>query len=385
MYKFAFKNLWLKKSRSILALIGLSVAIIGIISLISISLGIKYEVTNMFSKMDGVTVLQKGVFNDAQSYLSLDYKKKLEVFQESKVVVPTVSGIAADFEKKGSILQAKPLGGLVSFIGVSVSDASKLKQGSLYNPKITKGRSLKSYDNKNVLIGQSIADDYDKTVGSKIYFNGETFKVVGIFNQDSKLFNRMVILPLKEAQKITHRDSNTIGFFYIELKNPSNAEKLADKINFRYEDKGLDASTGSGFAGEISGVMNSLDLFFYAISSIALFIGAIGIINTMLMSVLERTKEFGILKAVGWTNSNILKLIMYESLFLGLIGGIIGLIISIILIKFIAPYFLTFTMIITPTLIIGSIILSLILGIIGGIYPAWKASKLDPVKAIRFE
>ena len=385
MYKFAFKNLWLRKSRSLFALVGLSVAIIGIIGLISISSGIKYEVTSMFSKMEGVTVMQKGVFDDTQSYLSLDYKKKLEAFQESKIVVPSISGIAVDVEKKGRVIKSAPMGGVITFIGVDVSEASKLPKGSVYNPHITRGRELKSYDTKDVIIGKTVADDYDKTIGSKIYFNGETFQIVGIFEQDSKFFNRMIILPIEEAQKITHRDSDMVGFYYIEPKNPSDSEKLADKINFRYEDEGLEASSGSGFAGEISGIMKSLDLFFYGVSSIALFVGAIGIINTMLMSVLERTKEFGILKAVGWTNTDILKLIIFESIFLGLIGGSIGIILSIILVKFIAPHFLTFTMIITPQLIIMSFLLSLLLGIIGGIYPAWRASKLDPVKAIRFE
>ena len=385
MYKFAFRNLWLKKSRSALALVGLSIAIIGIITLVSISAGIKYEVTNVISKMEGVTVMQADVFDDTQSYVSLSYKDDLESFSESKVVIPTVSGLAVNFEGKGRTLEAAPLGGMVALMGIDVREAVKSEKGGLYNPEILRGRFLKPNDKYSVMIGQAIADDYNKAVGSKVEFNNEKFTVVGIFTSDSNIFDRMVVIPIDIAQELTNRDSDTVGFFYIELKNPADAENLAKKINFRYEDDDLDATSGSGFAGEISGLLGNLDLFFYGVSSIALLVGAVGIINTMLMSVMERTKEFGILKAVGWTNDNILKLIIFESIFLGIIGGIIGIVIAVILVKFVAEPLLTFPMLITLDLVIEAFIIALILGVVGGVYPAWRASKLDPVQAIRFE
>lgn len=384
MYKVALKNLTVKKSRTALAMTGLIIAVVGIISLISISDGIRYEVTKTVSMLEGVMVMQKGVLDDTASYLPLSYKSKFENINEVSVVLPSVSGIAVDFEKGGAELKAEILGGMVGLFGIDASEASKLREGTLYNPKIIQGRFLKASDKYSVIMGESLAEDYKKTVGSKVHFNGKDFKVVGIFESDSAAYERMIMLPVDIAQDLTGRDPDTIGFFYIELKNAKDAEKVASKINFRYEDEDIKATSASGFAGQIEVMLGSIDAFMIGISSIALMVGVVGILNTMLMSVKERTREFGILKAVGWTSEDVIKLILYESIFLGLLGGIVGIIISIGLVS-LASAVLAFPLKITLGTIIYAFVVSVLAGIIGGVYPAWRTSKLDPVAAIRYE
>ena len=130
--------------------------------------------------------------------------------------------------------------------------------------------------------------------------------------------------------------------------------------------------------------MGIMDLFFYVMASISLIIAGIGIVNAMLMSVLERTKEFGVLKAVGWENDDLLKLIIEESILIGVVGGIIGIIISVAIVEILNNY-MPFSLLITKELIGEAFLFSVIAGIVGGIYPAWRVTKIDPIQAIRGE
>jgi putative ABC transport system permease protein len=168
---------------------------------------------------------------------------------------------------------------------------------------------------------------------------------------------------------------------YVELNDPKDAEDVAKKINFKFDE--IEAKTGAGFAEDIGGLLSSVDAFFVIISSIALFVGALGIINTMLMSVMERYREFGILRAVGWTRDNLMRLIFYESFFIGIIGSVVGCVLG---------YSATMAMgammglkpAATPGLMATAFILGILLSIIGGLYPAYRASRLDPIEAIRY-
>ena len=194
----------------------------------------------------------------------------------------------------------------------------------------------------------------------------------------------MVVTTLEQAQKIIGFSSDTVSEFIVETRDPSQASKLAKKINFRYSD--LDAKTSSEWAEEFSSMLEQVNVFFMLISSIAVLVGAIGILNTMLMSVIERYKEFGILRALGWTRGDLTKLIIYESFVLGLSGGSLGALLGYLTVYIInVSDFIPFHPIATPSLIFSAFMLSIILSILGGLYPAWRVSKLDPVEAIRFE
>ncbi|MEM0372708.1 MAG: FtsX-like permease family protein [archaeon] len=382
MYKFAFRNLWVKKSRTALAMVGLIIAIIGIVSLVSISAGIRFEITKVLSQMEGVSVINKNAYDDSVSMLSLDYVEKMKEFPESKIVLPVVTGVASGFEGRTGFT-ADVMGGMVALIGLDPSEALRTEKGSFYNPELVAGRFLKKGEKSSCMIGKAVADDFKKTVGNKVTFNGRDFKVVGIYDTGSRLMDRSVAVDLEVAQELTGRDESTIGMIYIEPKNPKDSERLASKINFKYDDE-LKASSGTGFASQISGLLSSLDAFFIGISSIALIVGAVGILNTMLMSVKERTREFGILKAVGWTGDDVVKLVLYESFFLGVIGGAVGVVAAFVAVQ-IADPLLPFHMYVTWDLVAYAFAVSVVLGVFGGVYPAWRAAKLDPIEAIRYE
>jgi len=131
--------------------------------------------------------------------------------------------------------------------------------------------------------------------------------------------------------------------------------------------------------GEIIG---NLRLLAIAVALISGIVAGIGIANTILMSVLERFREIGSLKAVGWTNSNVLRMILYEAVFLGIIGGVFGIILGFVVAELISSlsgigYYAS------PALIITSFLYAILLGVVAGVYPAYRASKLNPIEALR--
>ena len=131
-------------------------------------------------------------------------------------------------------------------------------------------------------------------------------------------------------------------------------------------------------------VLGNLKLLVVIVSIIAAIVAGVGIINTMLMSVMERTKEIGTLKAVGWTNTNVMSMIILESAFIGIIGGIIGIAFGYFC-SFMLGYLGGVPTYVTLTTIIESFVFAIVIGIVGGAYPAYVASKLDPIEALRSE
>jgi len=148
----------------------------------------------------------------------------------------------------------------------------------------------------------------------------------------------------------------------------------------------MDLQQISAIAGDVVGMIS---LVLVGIAAISLLVGGIGIMNTMLMSVMERTKEVGIMKAIGATTPKIISIFVVEAGLIGLIGGILGLILGIAtasLISILAESAgLPLTAVVTPELIVGALAFSMAIGMIAGVYPAFRAASVDPVEALHYE
>jgi len=134
----------------------------------------------------------------------------------------------------------------------------------------------------------------------------------------------------------------------------------------------------------VGNLLMTLDVFLLAVSSFACIVGAIGVVNTMLMSVTERVREFGILKAVGWTRTDIAKLVVVEALGLGVFGGAVGALLGLLIVQLMKGL-LPFDPLAPPWVIGVGFAGAIVLGLVGGLYPAWRAASMDPVEAIRWE
>jgi putative ABC transport system permease protein len=378
MWKIAFRNLLSKKTRTFLALTGLVIAVVGVIGLISISDGIKGTITETLGKVQGVQVLQKDVFSPAFSSVKLSVIPKIESLPEVNVVVPRVFRVAFSVEGTRTFSGGSEPPFIV---GIDPVKEQATTGGGSYGTRVTKGRFLKTSDKYAVIIGKKIADDFKKPVGSMIEINNYNFRVVGILETSSSSMDTMMLMPISTVRSMFGLSQDEASMLYVDLKNPADAESVAKKIELRVD--GVDAKTGTEFATDITSVLGSLDMFFWAISLIAVLVGGVGILNTMLMSVMERFRDFGILKAIGWSNSNVMTLVISESVILGAAGGIAGVILGTALVEVAKPI-LGFPMQVSLSLAVTAFLLSVFLGLIGGLYPARKASKLNPIEAIRY-
>jgi len=253
------------------------------------------------------------------------------------------------------------------------------------------GRKLDESDDGGlvVLLGSSIAGSQFLNIGDEIEYERREddktdsfyFEVIGILEEtgDSDIDDAAYV-PLSTMQEL--EDEDTITQLKVKIDDIENVERITQDIN-DYSDE-VRAFSFLSIVRQMEGTLSTIQLAVYGIAAISLIVGGIGIMNTMIMSVMERRREIGVMKAIGATTTMILTQVLEESAFLSLIGGFIGLVLGYGSISLITRYTGMAT-IMTPTLIAVGLGFSLVLGMGAGLYPAWSASQLDPIEVLRYE
>jgi len=297
MIKLALENLMRRKSRTFLAMLGLIVGVMTIISLISITEGVRLKVSEIVSEVKGIMVVEANVSMPMLSRLDASDDNKIKGISGVSVVCPRVVGSVV-LLKEGE--ERKSTAMPTTIYGISPGVEALTKKGLLpFGGQLDKGRMLTSADKYSVIIDEKTADDQKKTVGSKIEIRGEKYKVVGISPAIGGQ-GRTIILPIDQARRILEISSDKVTGFFVEVVDPSQDKLIAKKIEAKLGN--AEARTTEEFASQVMGMLANVNSFLWVVSAIAVIISALGIINTVLMSVRERTKEFGILKAVGWSS-----------------------------------------------------------------------------------
>ena len=379
MLKIAYKNLVANKARTFLSVMALVIGVVTIIAMISTADGIRSTITETISNINGIIVWEKDALDVPFSKLPTSYEEKLEAIPGVKAVFPEIYGIVNTVEgekPKGSGLMM----GMVLLAGFDPVKEQR-RTGSVYGVEVEKGRKLKPGDKHVAILGQKLAEDYDKTLGSTIRVNGKKLRIVGILEK-SQLADYAVVVPLDTARELTSIDKDTVNSFTVQTYNPAEQERISKIIEARLDD--VDAISAQAMTKDLEEVLAVFDWAFIILSSIALVIAGIGIINTMLMSVLDRQKEIGVLKAVGWTSEDVLKLVLCEALLMGVFGGIAGCLLGSFVVMIIDQA-VEFTLPLTFKTLAGAFVFSVFAGIVGGLYPAWRISKINPIQAIRME
>ncbi len=380
MLQIAARNLWRRKSRSLLAILALVIGILAIVLLISLTAGLKASYTEIMSGINGVWVMEKGTVDQTLSKLDADYGKKIEAIPGVRVALPEVWPIIKKIDKSKAEGGGMTMG-MVMGLGLD-PEKERYRVGNPYGAELLRGRMMEPGDKEVAVLGSELADTYDKVVGSTIDVDGKKLKVIGIFG-GSDIIESVIAMPIDDAQELAGLDSDTVQDFIVQLNDPENEDKIAQTIRFKWPDK-LDTYTVSELSGMMDEVLGVIDQFFIIIVAIALVIAGVGIVNTMLIAVKERMKEFGVLRAMGWTQEDVLRLVVTESVMLGLVGGLVGVGLGYALTALLSTV-LPFNLVVNPELAIGAFVFSGIAGLVGGVYPAWKASKMDPIQAIRGE
>lgn len=243
--------------------------------------------------------------------------------------------------------------------------------------------SVYEENSSQAIVGTFYSERNNISIGDNITVRGEEFEVVGIFETGAMFRDNGIYISLGKLQDLTGNEE--LSSILVKTTEGSNDTIISDEIESKYEN--VSTLTSEEMASMLDNVIGILDAASLAISGLAILVGGIGVINTMVMTVYERTKEIGVLKSIGWKSKKILLMILGETLVLttlsGIVGSIFGILIAEVGVRLIGTE--GFSLVYTPKTFILAFGITIIVGMIGGVYPAYKASKLAPTEALRYE
>lgn len=379
--KMAFKNIKSNKLRSGLTMLGLIIGIASVIVLVGIGTGATTSVTDSVQSL-GTDILTLDI---SSTDTSLEYEQVDELLNISNIeqVAPykSISATAS----RGTITSSRAT--------IMATNDNYLE---ITNVDLSRGRRISLIDIENsskvCILGNDIAETLFSLVdpiGQTIKLNGDNYTVVGLLaEQGSSMgtnIDSMIIIPLTTA-KYFDEDTN-INNVYIKVKDENQIDTTSLLIGNYIREKLLISSeyysvtSQSSMLDAMDSISDTLTLLLGGIASISLIVGGIGVMNVMLVSVTERTKEIGIRKSLGARKRDILIQFLVESLVLSLLGGMIGLALGVGIGSLAEKFGYSFTA--SGSIMIISFSSSAAIGLIFGIFPAYRAACLKPIDALR--
>lgn len=397
--KISLQSLRSRSVRSWITIFGIVVSIAVILILLTLSAGLQRAVVNLFEDLGSDRMFILGPDGDPRSLtqvtLTDDTVKTIRSISSFDLVIPRLILPAQRVEWRSK----------ERFITVGGFESDQFQDIlSEYNlqKEIATGRFLRNGEKSSVVIGGGVAevdvnlnsddDTWPKPIAIKntIRISGEEFKVVGTFKKGID-FDNIILMSLEDARRISNK-TNEISAIDAVVKPgielPAARYRLEQRLNQTLGEDNYIVITPEGILRQFTQIITVIQAVLLAIASVSLIVGAVGIMNTMFTSVLEREREIGIMKSVGSRNSDIMTLFLMESGFIGVIGGFAGVIIGIGVSFAIgaiaaAAGFPLLTISISYIHVIGCLLFSFVIGMVSGLVPSYRASRKKIVDTLR--
>jgi ABC-type antimicrobial peptide transport system permease subunit len=362
-----FRNLWRRRMRTLISATGIGIGVATLVMLGGMSEGLMKQLNSLAGSAGAgnITLMQAKVADMSLSTLDERMVSQIQAMPGVKSVSPYLMGFVMTSDMPLFII-----GGLDP------------NSGAIKHYKLVEGRHVARPN--EIIVGKLAADNYKLETGDTVTLYDNRYKVVGIFETGVGYEDGGGILALREAQRLLNLP-RSVSFIFVDAETPAAAEPLRAALARRFPE--AQVSLSSSFAQETDD-MQEMNGLIAAIGVLAMIVGAVVVANTMLMSIYERTREIGTLRAVGWRKKRILGQVIQESLLLCLLAGILGSLVGVAVMELVgrAP---TLGSMLAPswswTIFVRAIVVAVIVGLISALYPAWRASRLRPVEALRYE
>ena len=361
----ALRNVLRQPTRTLLTMVGIGVAMMAIVLLGALGEGMVDAMSGIAGGMGAHLV---GIEADA----SVDLSK---IDQGVVRRIATLPGVRT---AEGFLTGYTTVGDLPFFIVFGYQPRGLALQGY----RIVEGESLTA--NRQIILGRVAAENLGKGIGQTLRIFDRSFKIVGIYETGVPFQDGGSVVSLRDAQGLFGQP-HKVSFLNIWVADPERADAVTRQVEDRFPEVSI--STASHFAEDLVD-LKMMEASTWGIALVALIVGGLGMTNTMVMSVYERTREIGVLRALGWRRRRVLGMIVRESVALSLLGAVTGIVAGVALgavlnLLPVVQGFLRLTY--GVGLFVQALLTALALGVIGGAYPAWRAARLQPVEALRYE